>query len=138
MLKSFAKMTIAAMAASCFLYQPASAGGWTVKVTPNSNEFGGPVIEVESDGEMAGSRGLRRRLSPQGSETIAVRYWERPSASTILALFERQFGQPGERQRNRPRPRRTPMKKLIIAVALVVASASPVLAEGFPNVYMTR
>ena len=30
------------------------------------------------------------------------------------------------------------MKKLIIAVALVVASASPVLAEGFPNVYMTR
>jgi len=34
--------------------------------------------------------------------------------------------------------RRTPMKKLIIAVALVVASASAVLAEGFPNVYMTR
>ena len=30
------------------------------------------------------------------------------------------------------------MKKLIIAVALVVASASPVLAEGFANVYMTR
>jgi hypothetical protein len=30
------------------------------------------------------------------------------------------------------------MKKLIIAVALVVASVSPVLAEGFPNVYMTR
>src|SRR5262245_6874123 len=32
----------------------------------------------------------------------------------------------------------TPMKKLIIAVALVVASAAPVMAEGFPNVYMTR
>jgi hypothetical protein len=30
------------------------------------------------------------------------------------------------------------MKKLVIAVALVVASASPVLAEGFPNYYMTR
>jgi len=30
------------------------------------------------------------------------------------------------------------MNKFIIAVALVVASASPVLAEGFPNVYMTR
>jgi hypothetical protein len=30
------------------------------------------------------------------------------------------------------------MKKLIIAVALVVAFASPVLAEGFPNLYMTR
>jgi hypothetical protein len=30
------------------------------------------------------------------------------------------------------------MKTLIIAVALVVASASPVLAEAFPNVYMTR
>jgi len=28
--------------------------------------------------------------------------------------------------------------KLILAVALVVASAAPVLAEGFPNVYMTR
>ena len=30
------------------------------------------------------------------------------------------------------------MKKLIIAVALVVASAAPVMAEGFPNVYMPR
>jgi hypothetical protein len=30
------------------------------------------------------------------------------------------------------------MKKLILAVALVVASAAPVLADGFPNSYMTR
>jgi len=30
------------------------------------------------------------------------------------------------------------MKKLMLAVALIVASAAPVLAEGFPNVYMTR
>ena len=30
------------------------------------------------------------------------------------------------------------MKKLILAVALVIASAAPVLAEGFPNAYMTR
>jgi hypothetical protein len=30
------------------------------------------------------------------------------------------------------------MKKLILAVALVVASAAPVLAQGFPNAYMTR
>ena len=30
------------------------------------------------------------------------------------------------------------MKKLILAVALVVLSAAPVLAEGFPNAYMTR
>jgi hypothetical protein len=51
MLKSFAKMTFAAVAAGCLLYQPANAGDWTVKVTPNSNTFGGPVIEVESDGE---------------------------------------------------------------------------------------
>ena len=29
------------------------------------------------------------------------------------------------------------MKKLILAVALVVASAAPVLAQGFPNAYMT-
>ena len=30
------------------------------------------------------------------------------------------------------------MKKLVIAVALVIASASPVLAQSFPNAYMTR
>jgi hypothetical protein len=30
------------------------------------------------------------------------------------------------------------MKKLIIAVALVVASAAPVMAEGFPNYYQTQ
>ena len=30
------------------------------------------------------------------------------------------------------------MKKLIIAVALIVASAAPVMAEGFPNTYMNR
>jgi hypothetical protein len=30
------------------------------------------------------------------------------------------------------------MKKLFIAVALIVASAAPGMAEGFPNVYMTR
>jgi hypothetical protein len=30
------------------------------------------------------------------------------------------------------------MKKLILAVALVIASAVPVLAEGFPNTYMNR
>jgi hypothetical protein len=30
------------------------------------------------------------------------------------------------------------MKKLLIAVALVVASASPVLADAFPNSYSSR
>ena len=30
------------------------------------------------------------------------------------------------------------MKKLIIAVALIVASAAPVMAEGFPNPYETN
>ena len=30
------------------------------------------------------------------------------------------------------------MKKIMLAVALVVASAAPVMAEGFPNSYMTR
>ncbi len=29
------------------------------------------------------------------------------------------------------------MKKLIIVVALIVASAAPVMAEGFPNAYST-
>jgi hypothetical protein len=30
------------------------------------------------------------------------------------------------------------MKKLIIAVALVIASSSPVLADAFPNTYLSR
>ncbi len=30
------------------------------------------------------------------------------------------------------------MKKLILAVALIVASAAPVMAEGFPNPYSTN
>ena len=30
------------------------------------------------------------------------------------------------------------MKTALIAVALIIASAAPVLAEGFPNTYMTR
>jgi len=30
------------------------------------------------------------------------------------------------------------MKKIMLAVALIVASAAPVMAEGFPNSYMTR
>jgi hypothetical protein len=29
------------------------------------------------------------------------------------------------------------MKKLVIAVALIVASAAPVMAESFPNPYST-
>ena len=29
------------------------------------------------------------------------------------------------------------MKKLLIAVALIVASAAPVMAEGVPNAYQT-
>jgi hypothetical protein len=30
------------------------------------------------------------------------------------------------------------MKKLVIAVALIVASAAPVMAEGFSNPYQTQ
>jgi hypothetical protein len=30
------------------------------------------------------------------------------------------------------------VKKLVIAVALIVASAAPVMAEGFPNPYSTN
>ena len=30
------------------------------------------------------------------------------------------------------------MKKLLIAIALIVASAAPVMAEGFPNPYQTN
>lgn len=30
------------------------------------------------------------------------------------------------------------MKKIMLAVALIVASAAPVMAEGFPNAYSQR
>ena len=30
------------------------------------------------------------------------------------------------------------MKQLLIVLSLLAASAAPVMAEGFPNVYMTR
>jgi hypothetical protein len=30
------------------------------------------------------------------------------------------------------------MKKIMLAVALIVASAAPVMAEGFPNFYQTQ
>jgi hypothetical protein len=30
------------------------------------------------------------------------------------------------------------MKKIVLAVALVIASAAPVLAQGFPNSYQTQ
>jgi hypothetical protein len=41
--------------------------------------------------------------------------------------------------RPEPIPKGEPtMKKLILAVALVVACAAPAMAETFPNTYMTR
>ena len=30
------------------------------------------------------------------------------------------------------------MKKIMLAVALIVASATPVMAEGYPNPYQTQ
>jgi hypothetical protein len=30
------------------------------------------------------------------------------------------------------------MKKIMLAVALIVASAAPAMAEGFPNLYETQ
>ena len=30
------------------------------------------------------------------------------------------------------------MKKIMLAVALIVASAAPVMADGFPNPYQTQ
>jgi hypothetical protein len=30
------------------------------------------------------------------------------------------------------------MKKIMLAVALIVASAAPAMAEGFPNLYQTQ
>jgi len=43
----------------------------------------------------------------------------------------------------RPQPQghqfgETPMKKLFIAVALVVSFAAPAMADNFPNVYATH
>ena len=48
MLTTFAKIAFAAAAATCLLSRPALAD-WTVKVAPNTNQFGlgVPVIEVE-------------------------------------------------------------------------------------------
>jgi hypothetical protein len=50
-------------------------------------------------------------------------------------MFDRTNGQPVETSINRPTPdRRTPMKKLFLAVALVVAfAAAPTMAEQFAN-----
>ena len=39
------------------------------------------------------------------------------------------------RPANQLEKRRTPMKSIIIAVALIVASAAPVLAQDFPQSY---
>ena len=50
--RPFAKTALLSVAASCLLCLPASAKYMkTIKVTADSNPFGGPVIEVESDGE---------------------------------------------------------------------------------------
>jgi hypothetical protein len=43
-----------------------------------------------------------------------------------------------ERRINRPIFKEKPMKKIILAVALVVASAAPVMADSFPNLYQTQ
>jgi hypothetical protein len=86
----------------------------------------------------AGCAGRAGAAIVVSSETIAIRYWERPGASTKLALFERTIWPTGRTPTQPAKTKENPMKKLIIAVALVVASASPVLAEAFPNVYMTR
>ena len=51
-------------------------------------------------------------------------------------MFERAIDSRFEREINRPiRNRRTPMKKLFLAVALVVAFAAPAMAEQFGNPY---
>lgn len=82
---------------------------------------------------------LKQPPKTGSSESIATRYWENALEASTLRLFERHFrpshsdiGSTGQTLKENP------MKKLVIAVALVIASASPVLAEGFPNVYMTR
>jgi|GEM_PF-5484738 len=52
MLRTFAKMTFFVMAISGLFCEPASADFMkALKVSPNTNTFGGPAIEVESDGE---------------------------------------------------------------------------------------
>ena len=43
-----------------------------------------------------------------------------------------------DQQANNRIDRRTPMKKLFLAVALVVAFAAPAMAEQFPNLYATN
>jgi hypothetical protein len=36
------------------------------------------------------------------------------------------------------RSKEIPMKQIMLAVALIVASAAPVMAQGFPNLYQTQ
>jgi hypothetical protein len=59
--------------------------------------------------------------------------------SSIISRSDGKFGQPVEPRSNRPTLKgETLMKKIMLAVALIVASAAPVMAEGFPNPYQTQ
>jgi hypothetical protein len=86
-----------------------------------------------------GFAGAQVHPDAESTESIAKCYWEIRRTRSNYLSFGGQIWQP---VRTEMKPdntqRRTLMKKLILAVALVVASAAPVMAEGFPNVYMTR
>jgi hypothetical protein len=75
----------------------------------------------------------------ESTDTIANRYWEFRGRRSSYLSFERTHGQPAERKINPAKAqRRLPMKKIMLAVALIVASAAPVMAEGYPNPYQTQ
>ena len=73
--------------------------------------------------------------------SIAKRYWSNEGSSDYLSLVRSAHGQlvaTIDRQATNRIDKRTPMKKLFLAVALVVAFAAPAMAGEFPNLYATN
>jgi hypothetical protein len=82
---------------------------------------------------------ISRHQNSESTESIANRYWEFGGRGSSYLSFERPHGRPAEPEfKPGHTQRRLPMKKIMLAVALIVASAAPVMAEGFPNPYQTQ
>jgi hypothetical protein len=69
---------------------------------------------------------------------IANKYCSRRGWSDYLSFVGRTW--PSGRTRDQPAKtdRRTPIKKIVLAVALVLAFAAPAVAGQFPNLYATN
>jgi hypothetical protein len=74
----------------------------------------------------------------QSTDSIAKCYWENERGRANCLSFGRRPGQPLDRDQTGQCSKENSMKKIMLAVALIVASAAPVMAEGFPNLYQTQ